>query len=70
MKLIQYIPLNVLQTEILVPNPWRIDVGLDLLEKSAGKKILFLITITDRFMFRARLLSVAEGIFSLNSPTE
>lgn len=42
MKLIQYLSLNVLQTEILVPNPWRIDVALDLLEKPAGEKFCFL----------------------------
>lgn len=37
MKLTQYLSLNALRTEILAPNPWRIDVALDLLEKSAGE---------------------------------
>lgn len=37
MKLIQYLSLNALRTEILAPNPQRADVALDLLEKSAGE---------------------------------
>lgn len=40
-KLIQYLSLNALRTEILVPSPWRIDVALDLLEKSAGERFCF-----------------------------